>query len=576
MSRLARGKEINMPRTEAYQNPVSEQVLFPENEPSALSSVQPQSIQVPPPGVPYDFGNTFEVHQPIQELYELKGEIGKGAFSVVHEAVCRSTGERVAVKIISYHTFKPNDHNRQIRILENEIRIMQKIMVEIPESKSLPQLKKVVRERDRLGIVMDLMEGRELFERIVERKKYTERDAAQLMKKLVNGIKQLHDHNILHRDLKPENLVFASEGEDAEIKISDFGLGCVTNWPDVHHSVVGTPNYVAPEVVTLDQRGPLYTPACDVSLGIILYILLVGYPPFFHENPRELFRIIRSGKFSFHQKHWSGISQLAKDLISKMLVVNVEKRITTNEILAHPWFTSETLEAGTGGNLTSTITNLKKLNLKRRFKAAAMVVVWGAQLGMRRKLLNLIESTAANVFSIHELKKIREAFVQSLAENRDSRSVSNAMSVVQFSSAMNKLGFGHLPIKRMFALFDKNGDGSMDYKEFLSSLATLRESGESALKLCFDIYDEEGNGYIRKGNVEKVLRSVLRIDEKFDTSDIEEQEMLRNHLEAIFSAFDTNKDGQISYEEFKEGIFSQGPILIEHFLEPLDHIEEQK
>lgn len=134
---------------------------------------------------------------------------------------------------------------------------------------------------------MELLEGRELFERIVERKKYTERDAAGLMVKIMRAVQALHNRNVLHRDLKPENLVFATESEAEDVKITDFGLGRVIGWPDVHNSVVGTPNYVAPEVVSIKPRGPFYGRPCDVwSMGVILYILLVGYPPFYHETPR--------------------------------------------------------------------------------------------------------------------------------------------------------------------------------------------------------------------------------------------------------------------------------------------------
>lgn len=492
---------------------------------------------------------------------------------MVYEGRCRTTNEKVAVKIISYHTFKPQDQLRQKQILENEIRIMQKIIVEIPENKNLIRLKRVVREQSRMGIVMELLEGRELFERIVERKKYTERDAARLMRNLTLAVKSLHEKNILHRDLKPENLVFESEGEEAEIKISDFGLGCVVDWPDVHKSVVGTPNYVAPEVVSVKPRGPIYGPECDVwSLGVILYILLVGYPPFYHELPRELFKIIRKGKFEFHQKQWQGISELAKDLVRNMLVVDRTKRYTTDQVLSHPWLS----QAQQDTNLSNTLSNLKKLNAKRRFKAAAMAVVWGAQLGMRRKLLSLIDSSVANVFTIQELSRIRTTFNKySKNELSTARGTGATLTKSTFETALTELGFTELPIDRMFALFDQNGDGRIDYKEFLTKLATLRESGESALKLCFEIYDEEGNGFISKKDVEKVLSNVLKEDlAESEDEDVEAE--IQTQLEKIFQAFDTNQDGKISYKEFTEGIFAKGPILVEHFLEPLDHIDDSE
>mmetsp|Transcript_12024 Transcript_12024/g.14588 ORF Transcript_12024/g.14588 Transcript_12024/m.14588 type:complete len:566 (+) Transcript_12024:225-1922(+) len=518
----------------------------------------PAHVQVvPPPGVPFEYGHNFDVNASIRDLYDIGRELGRGAFSVVYQATCRETGEQVAVKVVSYSTFRPGDLDRQKRILENEVRIMQKISVEIPDNPNLIRLKRVVREETRMGIVMELLRGKELFERIVKRKNYTEHDAAMLMVKIMKAIQALHKTNILHRDLKPENLVFESEGEDAEVKISDFGLGSVVGWPDVHNSVVGTPNYVAPEVVSVRPRGPFYGPPCDVwSMGVILYILLVGYPPFYHDVPRELFKLIRRGRYEFHERKWSGISDAAKDLVTRMLVVDRTRRITIEEFLQHPWILSQ----APNNNLDDTLHNLKKLNAKRRFKAAAMAVVWGVQLGLRRKLLSLVDNSVANVFNLQELSRIRDTFYKYASKDA-------TMSVPAFTATMKELGFNDIPIQRVFDLFDQNGDGRIDYKEFLTKLATLRESGEPALKFCFDIYDEDGSGYISRRNVSSVLASVI-------SENVADKSQVSVQLEQIFQSFDVNGDGRISYEEFKTGIFNQGPILVEHFLGPMDRISE--
>uniref|UniRef100_A0A7S3V2L9 Calmodulin n=1 Tax=Aplanochytrium stocchinoi TaxID=215587 RepID=A0A7S3V2L9_9STRA len=514
-------------------------------------------ITVPPPGVPFDYGRNFDCKAAIRDLYDIGKELGRGAFSVVYQATCKETGEQVAVKVVSYSTFRPGDLERQKKILENEVRIMQKISVEIPDNPNLIRLKRVVREDTRMGIVMELLKGKELFERIVKRKKYTEHDAAMLMVRIMKAIQALHKVNILHRDLKPENLVFENEGDDAEVKISDFGLGSVMGWPDVHNSVVGTPNYVAPEVVSVRPRGPFYGPPCDVwSMGVILYILLVGYPPFYHDVPRELFKLIRRGRYEFHERKWAGISDAAKDLVTRMLVVDRTRRVTITEFLQHPWILSQAPDT----NLSDTLTNLKKLNAKRRFKAAAMAVVWGVQLGLRRKLLSLVDNSVANVFNLQELSKIRDTFYRYASADA-------TIAIPAFRATMYELGFQDLPIERVFNLFDQNGDGRIDYKEFLTNLATLRESGEPALKFCFDVYDTDGSGYISRHNVANVLSSVIR-DNVTDPNQVSMQ------LESIFQAFDEDGDGKISYEEFTTGIFTKGPILVEHFLGPMDKLSE--
>eukprot|EP00516_Mucochytrium_quahogii_P009815 CAMPEP_0203775320 /NCGR_PEP_ID=MMETSP0099_2-20121227/5994_1 /ASSEMBLY_ACC=CAM_ASM_000209 /TAXON_ID=96639 /ORGANISM=" , Strain NY0313808BC1" /LENGTH=504 /DNA_ID=CAMNT_0050673941 /DNA_START=254 /DNA_END=1768 /DNA_ORIENTATION=+ len=477
-------------------------------------------------------------------------ELGRGAFSIVYSAKHHQTNEMVAIKIIQFSSFTESERHRQERILDNEIRIMQKIMEECEDTTNLIHFRDVIREPNRLAIVMEVLQGKELFDRIVQRQRYTEHDAAFLMNKIMRAIRTLHRRNILHRDLKPENLVFASEADDAEVKITDFGLAMVMDWEDVHQTVVGTPNYVAPEVVSINPRRPLYGPACDVwSMGVILYILLVGYPPFYHDNVRELFKQIRRGAYEFHKEQWENISKEAIDLVEKMLVVDPKKRLTVDQVLEHPWMRN----APNSELPSSTISKMKKLTAKARFKAAAMAVVWGAQLGLRRKLLTLVDSHEAKVFNLEELQRIRASF-QLHSEN-------NTMDKAAFHATMKRLGFSDIPIDRMFELFDQDGDGTVDYKEFLSSLATLRESGEDALRLCFAVYDENNVGSITKPNVMKVLRTVLRGDYM----------SLVEKLESIFQNLDTTGDGRISYEEFKMGIFSE-PVLVQAFLAPMDGI----
>lgn len=485
----------------------------------------------------------------IAELYEMREELGKGAFSVVYRAINRETKEQVAIKLIRLANFKGSERERQERILDNEIKIMQKILKDCKNTKNLIVIKDVVREEHRLAIIMEVLQGKELFDRIVARQRYTERDAAQLMNSIMQAVKTLHTAGIIHRDLKPENLVFTDDAEDAEVKITDFGLAMVQGWQDVHNTVVGTPNYVAPEVVSIRPRGPFYGPPCDVwSMGVILYTMLVGYPPFYHQQVPKLFKQIRAGDYEFHKDQWKDISSQAKDLVSKMLVVDPKKRLTCDEVLAHPW-----LRSAPNSELAKTQQEMRSYNAKRRFKTAAMAVVWGAQLGLRRKLLNMIDSSEAKVFKLEELQRIRSAFQMHATHERIDKTA--------FISTMKSLGFNNLPNDRLFALFDRNGDDKIEYKEFLSSLATLREPGENALKMCFHIYDEDGSGFISKNEVAKVLRTILHVD----------NETLGYKLEEIFQKLDTNGDGQISYEEFKTGIFSE-PVLVESFLKPMDSL----
>jgi len=504
--------------------------------------------KVTPPTPPLDNTTTIS-DKTIAGEYEILDELGTGAFSIVYRAKNRVSGELVAAKIINFANMKQSDRPRQEKILANEIKIMNRIVENCGDNEHLIQIKGVIREPHRLAIIMELLDGGELFDRIIQKQRYTERDAAVLMNKIMSAIQTLHREGIVHRDLKPENLVFASNDEDAYVKITDFGLAQVMSWPDVHQTVVGTPNYVAPEVVSVNPRGPFYGPPCDIwSMGVILYILLVGYPPFYHDNVRELFKQIRRGDYEFHKDQWANISKEAKELVSKMLTVDPKKRITCDEVLAHSW-----MRHAPSDPLAGTVLQLKKLAAKRRFKAAAMAVVWGAQLGLRRKLIHLVDSHEARVFTMDELQRIRASFQQ--------HSSDGTMDRVAFHGTLKQLGFENLPIDRMFDLFDRNGDGTLDYKEFLGNLATLRESGEDALKLCFQVYDEKNTGFISKVDIAKVLKTMLNVDSS----------TLSAKLESIFQRLDQNGDGNISYDEFKAGIFSE-PVLVQAFLAPMDSI----
>ena len=208
-----------------------------------------------------------------------------------------------------------------------------------------------------LYLVLDYVEGGELFDRIVDAGSFTEADASRITRQMVEAIQYLHESNIVHRDLKPENLLFKARDNVDEITVTDFGLAKIANDAASLKTACGTPNYVAPEI--LFQRG--YGKEVDVwSLGVILFILLCGYPPFYDESDSALFELIMKGRFEFDERYWSEISAEAKDLISKMLIVDPKVRLSTQQVLAHPWITG--VAAGRSVNLSKSIS----MNLKSR------------------------------------------------------------------------------------------------------------------------------------------------------------------------------------------------------------------
>eukprot|EP01100_Stratorugosa_tubuloviscum_P000389 TRINITY_DN1084_c0_g1_i1.p1 TRINITY_DN1084_c0_g1~~TRINITY_DN1084_c0_g1_i1.p1 ORF type:complete len:295 (-),score=67.79 TRINITY_DN1084_c0_g1_i1:822-1706(-) len=273
------------------------------------------------------------------ELYDLGEELGRGAFSVVKKCTLKETRQEYAVKIIN----KKNLGADIVR-LETEIEILQRV-----NHPNVISLKDLFDSPTSLYIVMELVTGGELFDKIVEKGNYTEKDAAQLVIKIVNAIDYLHEQNIAHRDLKPENLLLKSPEDDTEVKLADFGLSKIVG-AQAMMTACGTPGYVAPEI--LSATG--YDKEVDMwSIGVITYILLCGFPPFYHEDLRELFDQISKAAYDFPEEYWSNISEEAKNFISQLLVVDPSKRLNSKQAKLHPWLIGESK------NVQLTTNNLK-------------------------------------------------------------------------------------------------------------------------------------------------------------------------------------------------------------------------
>ncbi|TMW55519.1 hypothetical protein Poli38472_010401 [Pythium oligandrum] len=290
--------------------------------------------------------------------YSLGKELGAGSFSVVRQAIHKQTGEKYAVKCIERDGLSEED----IEALTTEVEILQQM-----KHPHIMALYDVFTEANHYYLVTELVTGGELFERIVEKNFYSEKEARDLVKTLLETIKYCHDNNVVHRDLKPENLLMTSKSDDADIKLADFGFAKrVTG--DGLATACGTPGYVAPEILAQKPYGK----TVDIwSIGIITYILLCGYPPFHDDSQSMLFRKIKAGKFEFDSPYWDNISVDAKDLISKMLIVDTKQRWTADQLLTHKWITGTDVATVP---LTKTLEELRRFNARRRFRAAVSTV----------------------------------------------------------------------------------------------------------------------------------------------------------------------------------------------------------
>lgn len=261
----------------------------------------------------------------VETLYEMKATLGQGTFATVKRATERSSGKDFAIKIIKKDNIDQRDN------IMTEITILKNVSHD-----NIIKLHHVFESKNRIYLVTELLEGGELFDLIVKRGNLTEVETSKIMRKVVQAVTYLHSKNICHRDLKPENILFAVKGDIESIRITDFGLSKVS---EHHHlkTACGTPSYVAPEVL----GGCSYGFEVDMwSCGVILYVLLCGFPPFYSDNDPELYELIQTGDYSFPSPYWDDISESAKDLIRRLLMVDPVKRLTPVQFLLHPFITN--------------------------------------------------------------------------------------------------------------------------------------------------------------------------------------------------------------------------------------------
>ncbi|KAM6985652.1 calcium/calmodulin-dependent protein kinase type 1D [Aplochiton taeniatus] len=265
----------------------------------------------------------------VKNIFEFKEVLGTGAFSEVVLAQERATGRMFAIKCIPKKALKGKESS-----IENEIAVLRKIQHE-----NIVALEDIYESSNHLYLVMQLVSGGELFDRIVEKGFYTEKDASTLIRQVLDAVNYLHKMGIVHRDLKPENLLYFNPQDESKIMISDFGLSKMEGSGDVMSTACGTPGYVAPEV--LAQKP--YSKAVDCwSIGVIAYILLCGYPPFYDENDSKLFEQILKADYEFDAPYWDDISDSAKDFISSLMEKDPVKRYTCDQALRHPWISGDT------------------------------------------------------------------------------------------------------------------------------------------------------------------------------------------------------------------------------------------
>ncbi|WOH06493.1 hypothetical protein DCAR_0625921 [Daucus carota subsp. sativus] len=439
----------------------------------------------------------------IEETYELGNELGRGEFGVTYVCTEKSTGDVYACKSISKKKLRT-------RVDIEDVRREVEIMKHLPKHTNIVTLKDTYEDDKAVHLVMELCEGGELFDRIVARGHYTERAAAGVTRTIIEIILMCHKHGVMHRDLKPENFLFANKKETAALKTIDFGLSVFFKPGETFNEIVGSPYYMAPEVLKRN-----YGPEIDVwSAGVILYILLCGVPPFWAETEQGVAQAIIRSVVDFKRDPWPKVSDSAKDLVRRMLNPDPKKRLTAQEVLDHPW-----------------IQNAKKApnvslgeNVKARLK----------QFSMMNKLKKRALQVIAEHLSAEEVAGIKEGFKVMDINNK------GKINMDELRAGLHKIGqqITDADLQILMDAGDIDKDGHLNYGEFVAISVHLKKMGnDDHLHKAFAFFDQNKNGYIE-------------IEELRDALSNEVDSSSEEVINAIIQDVDTDKDGRISYEEF--------------------------
>ncbi|XP_062868409.1 calcium/calmodulin-dependent protein kinase type IV [Trichomycterus rosablanca] len=305
----------------------------------------------------------------VEEFYTVGPELGRGATSVVYRCKEKQAEKPYAAKVLKKTIDK--------KIVRTEIGVLLRL-----SHPNIIRLKEIFETETEISLILELVTGGELFDRIVERGYYSERDAAHVIKQILEAVAYLHENGVVHRDLKPENLLYADLSIDAPLKIADFGLSKIIDEQVTMKTVCGTPGYCAPEIL----RGNAYGPEVDMwSVGVILYILLCGFEPFFDpRGDQYMYSRILNCDYEFVSPWWDEVSLNAKDLVSKLIVLDPHKRLSVQQALEHPWVLGK---AARFSHMDTTQRKLQEFNARRKLKAAMKAVVATSRMheGSRRR-----------------------------------------------------------------------------------------------------------------------------------------------------------------------------------------------
>ncbi|KAK6936926.1 Protein kinase domain [Dillenia turbinata] len=438
----------------------------------------------------------------VRSIYTIGKELGRGQFGITHLCTHKATGEQFACKTIAKRKLVNKEDIEDVR---REVQIMH----HLTGQPNIVELKGAYEDKHSVHLVMELCAGGELFDRIIAKGHYTERAAASLLRTIVQIVHTCHSMGVVHRDLKPENFLLLNKAENSPLKATDFGLSVFFKQGEVFREIVGSAYYIAPEV--LKRK---YGPEVDIwSIGVMLYILLCGVPPFWAESEHGIFNAILRGHIDFTSDPWPSISPAAKDLVRKMLNSDPKQRLTAAQVLSHPWI-KEDGEAPDTPLDNAVFDRFKQFRAMNKFKKVALRVIAGC-------------------LSEEEIMGLKEMFKNMDTDN------SGTITLEELKQGLSQQGtkLSETEVKQLMEAADADGNGTIDYDEFITATMHMnRMDREEHLYTAFQYFDKDNSGYITTEELEQALREYGMNDDK----DIKE----------IISEVDSDNDGRINYDEF--------------------------
>jgi len=445
-------------------------------------------------------------------------ELGHGHYGVVRKCMNRESKQWYAIKSIR------KSKVGKIEVLKREIDILKEV-----DHPNIIKLVDVYEDTKYLHLITELCTGGELFDRIIAKTHtveghFSEHDAAKLIYGILDAIRYCHDiKQIVHRDLKPENFLFLTPDDGSDIKIIDFGLSRHdTQNFGVMKTKVGTPYYVAPEVLNRE-----YTKSCDIwSIGVISYILLCGYPPFYGDSDNEIFESVRTGRFDFPSPDWDDISQTAKDFICSLLKKNPDDRLTAAQAMKHPWLKEQLLDDLDDVHM---IDNSRRRSVSHSNDRG---VTFKKFLAMQKLKKAALADIASNL-THKEIGTLHDIFNTIDRDGDGTLSLTDLDEALKHETFPDQVGENLKDLREDLAL---SGTDALMWKEFLA--ATMDQSlimREDKIREAFTHFAKGDSKYMQMSDLVAILGG-------------------ESHALEVLGFVDTDGDGKITFDEFRAAI----------------------